>query len=51
MTKNEFQQFYNFDDETMALLELLLKLFKGKIIKILDKKNLSDILTKEVKDK
>jgi hypothetical protein len=35
----------------MALLELLLKLFKGKIIKILDKKNLSDILTKEVKDK
>jgi hypothetical protein len=34
MTKSEFQQFYNFDDETMALLELLLKLFKGKIVSI-----------------
>ena len=51
MTKFEFQQFYDFTDDEMALLETLLKLFKGKITKILDKKNLSDILTKEVKDK
>jgi hypothetical protein len=35
----------------MNKIETLLKLFNGKITKILDKKNLSDILTKEVKDK
>ena len=51
MTKFEFQQFYDFTDDEMNKIETLLKLFNGKITKILDKKNLSDILTKEVKDK
>ena len=34
MTKSEFQQFYDFTDDEMALLETLLKLFKGKIVSI-----------------
>jgi len=51
MTRQEFQQYHGFTSEEMILLETLLKIFNGKIIKILDKKNLSDILTKEVKDK
>ena len=34
MTKFEFQQFYDFTDEGMELLETLLKLFKGKIVKV-----------------
>ena len=34
MTKFEFQQFYDFTDEDMELLETLLKLFKGKIVKV-----------------
>jgi len=51
MTKREWQLHNGFTDEDMNKIETLLKLFNGKITKILDKKNLSDILTKEVKDK
>ena len=52
MTKNEFQQFYNFDDETMAKISVFVP--TGKILSItpivLDKESLSDILaSKEVK--
>ena len=51
MNKKEWQLHNGFTDEEMNKIETLLKLFNGKITKILDKKNLSDILTKEVKDK
>ena len=52
MTKSEFQQFYNFDDETMAKISVFVP--TGKILSItpivLDKESLSDILaSKEVK--
>ena len=34
MNKKDFAEFYGFDDDEMALLETLLKLFKGKIVSI-----------------
>lgn len=52
MTKSEFQQFYNFDDETMAKISVFVP--TGKILSItpivIDNKNDCAILSsKEVK--
>jgi len=48
MTKREFQEMHGFTDEDMKIIDYALKLFGGKIVAILENKNVDKVVKGDI---